>query len=67
MVSRKTTVPSQEVLQQAKEFMTSSRQALRWVWQELTRIKQETEHDDAELAEHLSHFDEYMETLAKKK
>lgn len=45
-----------KLLAQAKEFMVLSRQALRWVWQELTRIQQETEQDKAETATHIEHF-----------
>ncbi len=53
------------ILAQAKEFMASSRQALRWVWQELARIQQETERDKTETLAHIEKFIKDLELLQK--
>ncbi len=54
-----------DMLVQAREFMASSKQALRWVWQELTRIQQETEQDKTETLGHIEKFIKDLELLQK--
>lgn len=64
-MAKQTELTVRDILAQAKEFMTSSRQALRWVWQELMRIQQETEQDKTETLAHIEKFIKDLESLQK--